>query len=57
MLSAEHCNTLRLTAKIQKRGNFLVDIQYMGFRMSSVQNVVAIPAGKYREMSVLQGRF
>ena len=35
--------------------NILVDILYIDFKMALSQNVVVLPAGKYREMSVLQG--
>ena len=35
---------------------FLVDILYMGFRITLVQNIVVLLAEKAREMSVLQGK-
>lgn len=57
MLSAEYTMRFRLDGKMRDNEKFLFDIPYIDFRILFSQNVVVIPAGKYREMSVLQGGF
>lgn len=46
-----------ISVNLRRIEKFLIDIPYIDFRMPFGQNVVLISAGKYREMSVLQGGF